>query len=226
MSIVDVSQYLDKPLLKVEALKVCDALSFCEYVNKHKGDGTLATCSVSGLNVQAVLDHHSMTEPGTRKHSCTLQLESSPDWKKWTGIDSRGMSQGEFADFLLEMDHTVIEPDAASIIEIATKLRLESNKKFESKVNMHDGSFTFHFSDEATQVKNQMKLPENIHVQVSPFRGAKIVNLPVKVRYRLNEGKLSLFFKVVNPHIAIEEAFYAVVNECELGTSLTVLRQS
>lgn len=133
------------------------------------------------------------------------------------------MGQERLADFLEEMDHTIIEPEAAEIVEIVTAMRVNSDKRFTSKVNRTDGSFTFEYSEEM-DTKGTIKVPDKFSILVAPYRSAEYVELLVRLRYRINEGKLKFHYSILRPDRAQEDAFNQVCEAIEQKVGMRPMR--
>lgn len=224
----DVEQYLPNPYRKKAEAVFISADSFCTYVNDHKTPATHLFGSVSLGEFTAAIDYHERGDTGKASwntHSALLNLPRSPDWDKWAAHCGPGMSQTSLAEFLEEMDHTIIEPQAAAIIEIVEKLKLTSDRRFSSSVNRVTGAMAFEYAEDTNQTKGVMKLPEKILVHVAPWRFAEYVDLVVFLRYRLSEGKLSFFMKMDRPDRVTDEAFDSVVKKIEEKIGLPVLMQ-
>lgn len=224
LEIHDLEHMLVNPMRKKGDVRVIDPDSFAEYFDNHADESTLLTASEQNLTIEAVIDHHGKNIPGWCDHILTMKLQRSKDWDKWVRHDGQVMSQTAFADFIEEMDYTIVEPSAASIIEIVTKIRLVCDKKFESKVNRTDGSVTFSYSDEIKQESGQLKMPTQMIVNMKPFKGAAAADVLVRIRYRLENASIRFVYQMVRPDAIVEEAFESVVANVEKLTGAKALR--
>lgn len=224
-SVEDAEQWLPKPVRVRCQPSFIDVDSFCEYVNDHKDSDTHVYASMDDGRIGAVIDHHTRTDNGPRwgDHVPALHLQPTPDWERWMEKDGEAMGQELLADFLEEMDHTIIEPEAAAIIEVVTAMRVTSDKRFTSKVNRADGSFTFEYSEEH-DTKATIKVPDKFSIHIAPYRSAEYVDLLVRLRYRINEGHVKFFYSILRPDRAQEDAFNQVCEAVEGKLSMRPMR--
>lgn len=225
LQIEDVERLLPAPVRAKHAYQFSEAGSFTNYVNDHKEDRTHIFASMDSLKLTAVIDHTARggNDPAWGDHVANLALDETADWKRWVGADNQAMSQEKFADFLEEMDHTIEDPDAAHLIELVTKMRTSSTKKFTSNVNRQDGSFSLEYRDER-DVADTWKMPDKITVSAAPFRGAAIVAFPVRIRFRQGDGKAVFFYSILRPDRIVEGAFKQVCSSVVEATGLEVLQ--
>lgn len=224
-SLEEAEQLLVNPVRVRTEPAFVDVDSFCEYVNDHKDTHTHVYASMADGRIDAVIDHHTRTgnEPRWGDHVPALHLQPTPDWERWMEKDGDAMGQESLADFLEEMDHTIIEPEAAEIIEIVTAMRVTSDKRFASKVNRTDGSFTFEYSEEH-DTKATIKVPDRFTIHIAPYRSAEYVDLLVRLRYRINEGRVKFFYSILRPDRAQEDAFNQVCEAIEGKLSMRPMR--
>jgi hypothetical protein len=74
--------------------------------------------------IVAVLDDAHNGQAGWAGHTATLQLEHDEDWVKWTRRNAQLMDQESAAEFVEDLLHTVVEPDAAELLEIVSSLQV------------------------------------------------------------------------------------------------------
>lgn len=224
-NVVEAEQFLVNPCRVKSEREFVDIESFCEYVKDHKTSDTHIYASMQSGIIGAVIDHHTRTanEPRWGDHVPALHLQPTPDWERWIASDGTAMGQENLADFLEEMDHTIIDPEAAAIIEIVTAMRVNSDKRFTSKVNRTDGSFTFEYSEEH-DTKGTIKVPDKFTIHVAPYRSAEYVDLLVRLRYRINDGSLKFFYSILRPDRAQEEAFNQVCQAIQESVEMRPMR--
>lgn len=222
----DVEKFLSAPTRARHDYKFTEAGSLVAYLNDHKTAHTHVFASLDALTVRAVIDHTSRlgeNAPAWGDHNASLCLTKTNDWAKWEGNDEKPMSQSGFADFLEEMDHTIVGIDAASLIELVTKMRTTSTKKFTSNVSRQDGSFSLEYKDER-DVADTWKMPDTVMARVAPFRGADEVDVTIRVRFRVKDGSAVFFYSILRPDRIVESAFKQVCDAVAAGSSLGVLQ--
>lgn len=66
------------------------------------------------------------------------------------------------------------------------------------------------FSNEKTGSGNT-KLPEKISLAISPFHNGTPYQIDARIRYRLREGKLILWYELIDPKKIIEHAYNEIM---------------
>ncbi len=200
---------------------------FSDYVKAHKTSSTVIFADLEHFSLQAVLDHHdkgAAAAAGWGEHRALCALPIDPDWKTWTDNDDKAMDQVHFAQFLEDNLPAIKKPDGAELLEIAQDLEAKSNVTFKSAERLSDGRRAFTYSDEPTQKvgKGKMELPEEFLVNVPVFRWGKRYDLTAKLRYRIREGQLVLWYHLVRPQDVSDEAFKRVIEAVNVETKTTV----
>lgn len=228
VKLTELERFLNKPVRKKGDLALADVDSFAEYVNTHKADGTILVGSYHTTDTVATLNHHAKGEGSTgwSDHKATLRLVKSPEWIAWREHDGKTFSQSEFADFIEDQSHIVEEPSPARLIEIALNLRIKKDVLFDSKINIQNGSVTLAYTEDVqNQTKHTLVIPDSFTIALRPFRGAGVVQMLVRLRFRVgSDGKATFFFKLDRPDRVLEEALDDIWAGVEKATALKVLR--
>lgn len=228
LSVVDMEQYLDRPVRKRASNVAIDQTSFCEYVARHATPGSTELFASLGKTViVAIIDYHEAGgsgKAGWKEHTATLDLTLTKEWEKWTKGEGKHMSQVEFAEFLEDLAHTVVIPDAASIIDIALNLQANVDVRFDSKINRFTGGSQLYYTEDVNNgSKGQIKVPESMKVTVPPFRFSKPVDILVRLRVRIREGKAVFFYQLDRIDRILEEAFIDVAKDVAATTGISPL---
>jgi uncharacterized protein YfdQ (DUF2303 family) len=193
--------------------------SLADYLKLHAIDGSSVFASRDCALVCGVIDWHRPEEstlgsnPGWARHRVEYKLEHTPEWKAWTGINGKAMSQDAFAEFLEENLPDIIEPAGASVLETASTLSGKRNVQFLSSRNLGNGDVGLMWKEETDAgggVNGDTKVPAELLLKLPVYRGAeKATTFDVKafLRYRIREGKLTFEVKLWRPEKAIELAF-------------------
>lgn len=228
VTLIDLEKYFDSPFRKRANMAFVAVASFVEYVNDHKDDqATILTGSADSGWIKATIDGdqrgvNNEVNGGWKEHNAMLKLGDSPDWKRWEEAAGEWMTQEQLAEFLEEMDHTVVEPDGATLIELVEKLKITSDRRFESSVNRTSGKVSLTYVDDVS-VKGEVKFPEKLSICVAPFAFADPVDMLVHLRYRLREGSVRFCLKMHRPDVVKREAFDAVCAIVKDAVGLSVL---
>lgn len=200
------------------------AESFIAYVDEWKSDATRLFADVDGAQVTALLDFH---EPGAASwnvHRATLTLRQSPEWDAWLQRDGRQMPQADFAEFLEDRVGEIAEPDGAMVLEAAKHLEARKTVEFTSGVNLDNGTIQLRFQEAVEQRgKGELTVPSRFVLGLAPFRHTKPYRINARLRYRIQDARLSFAYKLDRPERVREEAFGQVLAQVTEATGLPVL---
>lgn len=175
--------------------------------------------SATEIRMQGVIDYHDPSKvqggqlaAGWKKHVATFEPVYTPEWKLWTSKNQTGMEQAAFARFLEENRVDVIEPDAATLIEICQNLEMKSDVVYKKAFRDLDGMVQLQYSEEAKPVQN-ITIPYSFTIRVIPYRGESAEDVQCKVRYRLRDGVLTFFYEMVRPHKVLEACAIEMRNQ-------------
>ncbi len=206
------------------AVSVKDVPSFLAYVEKFKGSGTALFADRDKGTVIAHLDYHAGAEaPGERKHVATLNLGLSRQWKTWMTINRKRTEQSAFGEFLEDNLPDILEPDAAELLESARNLTLHKDVSFESRAKVADGSIRFAYEEVVSQGKREngtIDVPERLKLSIPLFENGAAIDIEVRLRYKLEDGKLYFTVILDQAESALETAFAEILAQIEKGTGL------
>ncbi|MFG2780783.1 DUF2303 family protein [Streptomyces prunicolor] len=219
-------QYTGELPRKTGRTTVRDAVSFLAYYAKHKDDATEVYSDVEDLSVTAVLDAHAADEPGFGDHRLTLSLRPTRAWTDWLKLDGLLVDQDKFANFLEDHIHHLVEPDAATMLEIAQSIKATTKAEFQSSSRLQSGERKFSYVEDtkaSAGTKGDLAIPEVFKIAVPPFEGADVYSMTARFKYRTDRGQLALGFKLEQPEERIKAAFADVLGEIANGVSTPIL---
>lgn len=165
------------------------------------------------------------TDPaaGWADHRAALQLQRPPEWKAWTGIDSRWLSQVDLAEFLEEHLLEVVQPDGSTLLEVTQTFYATTGARFKSSQQLHSGEQRLVY-EEDVQARagrtSHVEVPTDLTVRLRPWLGVDPVYIPAKFRFRVRDGGLSLGVKLLYlddvSRTAVEDALATVSHELGL----------
>lgn len=208
---------LDEPArIRASVDFVCSE-SFVAYVSAFRDAGrTRLFANAQAAEVTAYLDYHAPDAPSRATHSAKLKLKYSRQWSTWFGNHKKSLGQVTFAEFLEDNVLDIVHPDSATVIEAAKHLEAKKNVAFTSGINLRDGAIQFKYEEEIeSRGKGDIEVPDGFIIAVSPFDRGLLVQVPVKLRFRINDQKLSFTYVMQQPEKIVEDAFDAVVNGIE-----------
>lgn len=214
--------------------KLHDAPSFIAYVNKHKDHTTTILADTDNSQVLAILDHHqdrtvNGTGPGNGgraaycDHRATYVARHSEEWKTWMGRNGKPMSQVDFATFLEDNEPDVAHPKGAALIEIAEALQVTRSGEFKSKINRNSNSIIFGYTEENNATADSVEVPKEFSVILRPYIGCSHHAITAKLRYKLEDGSLKLWYDLIRAEVLRREAFDAIIKRIADETTIPVL---
>lgn len=218
-SIKSLEEFQARPARIRQQLSVSSAQSLIDYVNKFKIAGTVIFSNLDKLTIKAIFDYHVQADqPRWGDHVVSYTCPHSKDWKAWTGKDKTAMNQIEFGHFLENQIHCVASENEVSGAELlAMVLAFEETRQseFKSVQRLQDGTMAFNYTNEKTG-GGKARLPEEITLGIQPFHNGDYYKIKARIRYRIKDGELKLWYELINPEKVIEDAF---------NTTLETLKQ-
>lgn len=219
------------PVCPVGGPEFTEPQGFVDYVKNHGKTGRVEIwADLPANSVVAVLDGHFRGAGGSGKqdetagwgvHRASFKLQTSPEWLLWRAIDKLDIDQTKFAEFLDDNLQDVVEPDAATLMEMVSKLTVTTGVSFSSAITLSSGETKLVYIEDQQQ-KGDLKLPRTITIGVSPFLGLPAYRISARLRYRINSQKVTFKLLLDRPHIVERDAFAGVLQAITEGTGLMV----
>lgn len=192
--------------------------AFVEYVSTHADDRTTVWADVPNRRLEAVLDDHTGLgtnatghEPGWGAHRAVVQLEHSPEWKRWTDNDTRRFPQQEFATFIEDYVDDLSDPIPATMLELARTFHAKKDVKFASAVHTQSGTVQLENVEKveagAGKAGAPIEIPEFLTLALSVFDGGPKYAVKARFLYRIDEGKLFLSYRLLKLEDIVRHAF-------------------
>lgn len=219
-------QYKDQPTRKTGTTTVRDAAAFLAYYTKHHDADTEVYSDVERLSVTAVLDANTPTAARWGGHRLTLGLRTTKAWTEWTAADGKLLSQDAFAQFLESHLPDLVNPDAATMLEIAQSIQASTNGQFQSASRLQSGARKFVFTEETTATAGRgsdLEIPEVFKIAVAPFEGAVRYSVNARLKYRLSRSELTIGYLLEQPEERVATAFGEVVALIAAGIATPIL---
>jgi uncharacterized protein YfdQ (DUF2303 family) len=198
-------------------VKLGDAASFAAYVQRYTdSDKTLVFAQPERFSFLAVLDYHSSgaatkdRQPEFCDHKASFQMQRDERWKIWVGQDNKPMAQSDFAEFIEENTADIFKPPAADMLEIARDLHAKIDVNFGSSVRSQSGQVQLRYEETVKAgvgTAGIIEVPEEFSIQIPVFYGEQAVVIKAKLRFRINQGKLSFHYKLYRPIEIQNKAF-------------------
>lgn len=203
--------------------------SFNGYLSEWSNETSQIFACRSSLTMQAILDDHESGDiPSWCHHQAQYSCVFSPSWQAWTDNDRRRKNQLEFLEFLEDNLGDISEPAGSDLLAMVTAFREVRLATFGSTVSTHSGEFEFEMNNTRDNSKKHVKLPELLLLGVEVFKGGTAYSVKARLRYRITEGQLMLWYELVNPDRYVDDAWRDVreaVVEANPGLSVFDVRR-
>lgn len=213
----DLEHLRNKPRLFRTSLNVQTLSAFTDYITKHGMECATAIFADRNLaqpKLVAVINYHPLDggdgfTPSRCDHRITYAYPLSVEWKRWMEKNGKRMRQREFAEFIEDNLPDIRKPTGADMLTIAKTLEAERSSKFSSGIRLDNGDNELSYIDEtkASAGKGVLQIPEIFTLGILPFIDGEGYELDARLRYRISEGSLELWYDLDRPHKVIEMAF-------------------
>lgn len=224
-----ISQFRAAPLRTKACPKFETLDSLIEYVLGFKNDDSKIFVS-AGQNkaptVLAILDYHTADSPQWGDHKALYVSQFSVEWLRWTGKNAVKMSQSEFATLLEENASLIVDPPGAELLELVTTLEGHADIQCNQLVRLNNGRVKLVYDEnvtltgQVTSQPNAMEFPKALKVQIAPFDGGPVYPVSCRLRYRIENRRLTFWFECVDIHLVVKDCVDGMVER--IGERLTI----
>ncbi|MEU0465062.1 DUF2303 family protein [Amycolatopsis sp. NPDC006131] len=211
VEVLDLERKLDTPRRPRGTANLYDPGDFVAYVKRLRSESTTVWGDEDKSRFTAVFnDHLDQLEPGWRDHTAVLQLQDDPEWTTWVKASGTWFGQGAFAEFLEDHAAAVVTPDGATMLEIATEFKAHKKAEFQSKVDLTTSDIQLTYNEETTAKTTragQLEIPREFVVSLAPFLGVTPRNLVARLKWNVQEGQLSIGYRLHRPDLVKRDAF-------------------
>lgn len=220
----DLEHLLPRPTRATGNTTLRDSDSFIRYVNTQKEEGTRIFGCYEPPLFKAVFNDHLPDGAGWRDHTATYACPLSPEWATWKGSSGKKMSQEQFAQFIEDNSPDCVNPPSADMIEISRSLEAKKAVNFAQGIRLSNGQneLTYEETVTGTAAKGRMSVPEVFSIGIPVLEGGARYEINARLRYRIDGGKLSMWFDLERPHKVLEDAVDNVWSLIEEGTTLEI----
>lgn len=244
---VDLKAFEDKhaahPRRKVGTVHVQDADSFVAYLDKHGLHSSEVFADPARRGLVGIINAHAGTtdapgsdtmtgrveaDAGHGDHRVLLELIATDAWTAWTKNDKQWMSQVQFAEHLEDNILDIVNPDAATMLEIAQSFHATTGVAFKSVQRLHSGEATLKYEETTTAragQKGDLDIPTEFTLYVQPFTGQPtMAEITARFRYRIRDGVLSLSYALNQPDVVVRQVFDEIVETVREGITQPVFQ--
>lgn len=215
IDVINLERLLGFPVRPRGTACLYDPIDFTEYVNRLRTPSATVWADEKRGRVTAVFNDHDESDgdetvAGWRDHTAVLELQADPEWQAFLAIDGRQLPQLEFAEFLADHDTSFVRPDGATMLEVASSFRAHRKAEFSSAIDLETGDLQLTYNEETspkTTKSGQIEVPREFVVQLTPYLGYPLVELPARLRWSIDGGTLRMGFKLRRPDLVKRQAF-------------------
>lgn len=204
--------------------------SFNAYVNRFKTDNSLIFCNVDdGAVFTAILDYHGPApelKPDYCRHKAQYTAQETPEWSDLCGKDKVEMSQVHMAEFLEENSKMFRKPSGADMLELVRGLYATRNARFEQAVRLQTGAHCVSYNEDIvvksanTTKAGSSELPGELKVGCAVYVGGEEFEITCRLKTRIRERQLFLFYEIVGFAEIVRESTLALVKDVHKATGI------
>lgn len=216
LTIPDVSRFRDRPRRKSGTYRPATVDAFVSYTTRHHdAEHTTVWVHPTSGRVVAVFDDHSPTDAAWREHTAALSLQVTPEWAYWKGHDGQMLSQEQFAEHIEGGLDEIVEPDAATMLEIAQSFHATTAAQFRSSTRLASGEQRLQYDEEvkaAAGASGDLTVPTMFLLAIAPFVGEEPYKVAARLRFRVNRGALTLGYRLDRPDAVVRDALEKIAD--------------
>ena len=221
--------FLVAPTRKTGTTTLRDVASFKQFVIQEGNESSRIYGTYNPPGFVAVFnDHMPKGLAGWRDHKAVFSCPLSPEWKTWSGSSKKHMSQADFAAFIEDNLPDIAQPPAADMLDISRTLEAKKTVNFASGVRLSNGQNEITYEEEisGTAGKGRLTIPEVFTIGIPVLENGARYAVDARLRYRIGEGKMVMWYELVRPHKIMEDAIKEVWTDIQNTTGLTVFNGS
>lgn len=227
--VIDVEEhrdrFLDFPRRKTGTFQVHTGAAFIAYLAKHALEETEVWADIERRTVTAVINAHDKAVAGWGDHRVELKLQHTPAWSTWTKHDGANLAQSAFAELLDDRAQDVVDPDAATLMEITRSFKAAKKVAFESGTHLSTGQVQFVYREDVegtAGTKGELSMPEQFWIALTPFEGGQTYKVLARLRFSISQGGLLLKYVLDRPAEYVRTAFDDVLDLIRAGVEAPV----
>lgn len=242
-------EYATKPDRRTDSAVFDRVPSLIEYINRFKSENSAVFVrgKIDGhrvdASVTAVLDYH---PEGPEKdkadfgdHTAGYNFPISKEFAKWIAMNGEAMSQADFAHFIEDRLHDMVQPDPdkgdsdivhgldfqfadpIQMLELARGLDVRNNEMVKQKYNTSNGESEIQYTNEhADDAGQPLRVPNFFILGIPVFEMGDEARIAARLRYRVHSGSVKFWFDLYRVEQVFDNAFNNVCEEIKAGTEL------
>lgn len=240
-------EYRQKPERRKGVVALDRVNSLIDITNRFKSESSVifADAAISGnaisASVQTIFNYHpsgkNNEDADNADHSAIYKFPTARDFDYWMSLNQKPMEQSTFAAFLeerhLEMrvanesEKNIIDglkpkfADPLEILELSKDLEIYSTETVKNKNKLSSGETELKFTTEHSDADGKpIQIPDFFVIELPIFEGGSAERLIVRLRYRLQNGKINWFYSLYRIDMTLNNAFHTACAEIQEQTGL------
>jgi len=221
-TLTSLKQYLLAPERVCQHVTLLTSDDFLAYWKRFKSESSVVFGDERNATYRAIVDFHAAD--GTPKwcsHMATYACPKSKEWEVWNASNGKRMPQAAFAEFIEDNYPDIIKPSHAEMIQVSTNLSAKKSVQFSQATRLDNGQSQLVYQEEvkgSVETKGgTMKVPDGFTLKLPVFLGGPVYQLEARLRYRIEDGKLQIWYDLHRPHKVVEAATQAVTATIRKG---------
>lgn len=182
---------------------VYDPASFVRYMKRYGDpDRSLIRLDARTGRVKGTLNYldNQAEAIGWRNHTVTLKCAATDELMAWERADEKLMTQDTFAEFVEDNQPVFIEPDAATMLELAQSMRGSVNVNWQKAVQLSNGETKFEYIEDVEAKagkRGDLTIPVTFRIGLRLYEGGERFPIDARLRWRVNSGNLLIGYKML-----------------------------
>lgn len=219
--------YRTHPQFAIGQAEVTTLESFVDLVDRHKTPDSVifGDADWKEPSLTAVIDYHQVDHsPEFLRHKIQYDFPLSEEWKLWLGINGKPMDQTSFAEFIEDhiaecsspgsdeeeeyrtlFNTKVAYPNELMVLSRGLSVLAEVRVKNAVTLQTGEGQITFDETHKDAATGNAISVPGIFILAIAPFFLGDFARIPVRLRYRVRDGKIYWTMHMFRPDKHITE---------------------
>ena len=204
-SVQNISEMLPAPERIKQRVELLTLDSLVAYVTGFKTHTTAIFANETDATYDVSLDYHGPVKSapgrGHCNHTARYACPKSEQWATWNALDGKPKTQLDFARFIEANLIDVVKPVSAEMLQIVLNLQVHKTAEFEGDMRLDNGQAKLSYKETvrgSTKI-GDLTIPDVFQLSLPVFVDGKRYPVDARLRYRLDEGKLNLWYELVRP---------------------------
>lgn len=217
----DPNRLPDLPDRVAETTAVYTTTSYIDAVKRYETVDQITYVDQPAGKLVTVLNPHRASaegpyDPGVGHgdHRVSLTLRHTPEYLAWQG--GQGLhEQTDFARRMQDGELEIVDPAAATMLEIAETFHATGESVFKSASRLQDGRRQFRFEEDSTAKAGQdgtVEIPERFTIAMPIYVGGERYQMQCRLTWQLRPT-FKIGYTFIRPEVVLDHAFSSMVEE-------------